>query len=55
MNKRALIYLVIVLLTALFIGLSGCDNRLGKPDIRKEYKSEENKPDYFGWRWDFKW
>ena len=37
-----------------FALLSGC-NRLGKPDVRKEQINDELTPDYFGWRWDFKW
>lgn len=51
MTKRTIIYLALALLVAFLIS---CDSRLGKPDIRKEFKNEEKKPDYFGWKWDFK-
>ena len=54
MSKRTIIYLLIVLLTAFLVTSVGCDNMLGKPDIRNEY-GDDKKPDYFGWRWDFKW
>lgn len=51
MSKRTIIYIALALLVAFLIS---CDGMLGKPDIRKEFKNEENKPDYWGWRWDFK-
>ena len=51
MSKRA-IGRIILILTLLFI--YSCDNRIGKPDIRKE-QIKGNKLDYFGWKWNFKW
>ena len=48
-------YILPILVIIIFlIGAFGCDNRLGKPDIRDEF-SEDKKPDYFGWKWNFKW
>ena len=52
MNKRLIGWLLII---GMIATIYACDNRLGKPDIRKEFKNEEKKPDYFGWRFDFKW
>lgn len=48
-------YILPILVIIIFlIGMSACDNRIGKPDIRDEF-SEDKKPDYFGWKWNFKW
>lgn len=52
-HNAFLAILIIIVLGFIFI-TNSCDSRLGKPDIRKEFK-EGNKPDYFGWKWDFKW
>ncbi len=53
--KRYLPYLLPTLVIIIFlIGIFGCDNRIGKPDIRKEF-TEGKKPDYFGWKWNFRW
>ena len=54
MSKRTIIYVIITILTAFLVVSAGCDSRLGKPDIRNEFKDDKS-PDYFGWRWDFKW
>ena len=55
MNKYFNIaYIMPILVIIIFlIGIFGCD-KVGQPDIRKEYK-ESTKPDFFGWKWDFKW
>ena len=50
-------YIMPILVIIIFlIGALGCDNpAVPKPDIRKEFKNEKKKPDYFGWKWNFKW
>lgn len=45
---------IIPILVIIFVGMMSCDNKIGKPDIRKEH-TEGDKPDYFGWKWNFKW
>lgn len=50
MSKRTIIYIALTLLVALLIS---CDSRVGSPDIRDE--NHDKKPDYFGWKWDWKW
>ena len=48
-------YLMPILVILIFLlGIFGCD-KIGKPDIRKEYIGNDFNPDYFGWRWDWKW
>jgi len=49
-------YILPILVIIIFlVGAFGCDNPfIGKPDIRKEFK-EGKKPDYHGWKWNFKW
>lgn len=51
MNKRLIGWAIIM--GIIFI-IYACDKRaIGNPDIRKEFKNEEKKPDYFGWKWKF--
>ena len=50
-SKRTIFYILLTLLVAFIIS---CDDRVGTPDIRNEFKKEEKKPDYFGWKWHFK-
>lgn len=52
MNKRLIGWAIII---AIISTIYACDSRLGKPDIRKEFKNEEKKPDYFGWKWKLEW
>ncbi len=48
-------YILPILVIIIFlIGITACDNRIGKPDIRKEH-TEADKPDFYGWKWNFKW
>ncbi len=50
-------YIMPILVIIIFLvgALSGCDNPLvPKPDIRKEH-TEADKPDFYGWKWNFKW
>lgn len=52
MNKRLIGWAIIIgIITIIY----ACDRKaIGSPDIRKEFKNEEKKPDYFGWRFNFK-
>jgi len=53
MSKRTIGWLIIITMIST---IYACDRRaVGSPDIRKEFKNEEKKPDYFGWKWNFKW
>lgn len=48
-------YILPILVIIIFlIGMTGCDNGIGSPDIRKEHIGAD-KPDYFGWKWNIKW
>ncbi len=55
--KKYLPYIFPILVIIIFlIGITACDNSaVPKPDIRKEFKNEKKKPDYFGIKWNFKW
>jgi len=50
-----IVYLLpLMAILIILIGIMGCDNTLGSPDIRKEF-TKSTKPDFFGWKWNFKW
>lgn len=49
MNKRLIGWLIII---GMIIVIYVCDRKaIGSPDIRKEFKNEEKKPDFYGWKW----
>lgn len=51
MNKRLIGWAIII---AMILTIYACDSKIGNPDIRKEFNNKEKKPDYYGWKWDFK-